>query len=93
MGSTRVVLRPEMLDLRPAGGEGIPAFVKTLSFVGPLVRYRVVLANGDEIIVDVHNPAEATIFSEGSEVTVQLPAEVPCLLLEEASEPSVIQSA
>lgn len=77
-----LVLRPEMIALLPNGAEGLPATVMTVAFTGSLARYRLSLAGGKELIVDVPNPSETGIFPEGTTVTVQLPAEVPSCLVE-----------
>ena len=75
-----IVLRPEMLRLGAADARGMPARVKTLAFLGPLIRYAVVTDSNTELTVDVTNPSADQVFSEGAPVTVQLPGEVSGLL-------------
>jgi iron(III) transport system ATP-binding protein len=75
-----IVLRPEMLRLAAPNGDGVPARVKTIAFLGPLIRYVVVTDRDLDLTVDVTNPSLAQVFSEGAPVTVQLPAEASGLL-------------
>jgi iron(III) transport system ATP-binding protein len=75
-----VVFRPETLRISRRVDHGVPARVVTLAFLGPLVRYTVVVDDGPELIVDMHNPAEDDFFAEGTAVTVHLPDRVPALL-------------
>jgi ABC-type Fe3+/spermidine/putrescine transport system ATPase subunit len=75
-----IVLRPEMIRLGTADASGISARVKTIAFLGPLIRYVVVTDRDLELTVDVTNPSLAQIFPEGTPVTVQLPTGVSGLL-------------
>jgi iron(III) transport system ATP-binding protein len=75
-----LVLRPEAMRVDKAGASGVPGSVRTLAFVGPLVRYTVALQDGTLLTVDLHNPGPDQFFAEGTPVSVQLPAEVPALL-------------
>jgi len=77
-----LVLRPEMIALLPDGAEGLPATVKTVAFTGAWARYRLSVAEGKELIVDVPNPSETGIFPEGTTAIVQFPKEVPSCLIE-----------
>jgi iron(III) transport system ATP-binding protein len=75
-----VVFRPEALRISSAEDPGVPARVLTVAFLGPLVRYTVMIDNGPELIVDMHNPDEADFFAEGTAVAVHPPDKVPALL-------------
>jgi iron(III) transport system ATP-binding protein len=84
-GSVALVLRPEALQITRAEQGGVPARVRTLSFIGPIARYRVVVeADGTELIVDLSNPGPDEFYPEGTLVWVNLPAEVPSLLSQPA---------
>jgi ABC-type Fe3+/spermidine/putrescine transport system ATPase subunit len=73
-----IVLRPEALSLEDAGKEGVRAHVLTLAFTGPVARFTVAVENGTVVMVDVPNPDH--FYEEGTEVSLQLPDEVPALL-------------
>jgi iron(III) transport system ATP-binding protein len=77
---TTMVLRPEALHLTAGHNGGVPGRILTLAFVGPLVRYTVTVNDGILLTVDLHNPGPDEFFPEGTEVSVQLPDEVPALL-------------
>ncbi len=75
------VLRPEALSLGSAGDSGVPARVLSLAYVGPIIRYRVIVENDDiELTVDLSNPSPDQFYEEGTAVSLHLPAEVPSLL-------------
>jgi hypothetical protein len=44
------------------------------------VRYTVAVDTNTLLTVDLHNPGPDQFFAEGTDVSVQLPAEVPALL-------------
>jgi iron(III) transport system ATP-binding protein len=75
-----VVLRPEALRLNKMNGRGVTAHVLTRSYIGPMVRYTVGVANGGVLTVDVYNPGPDEFYDEGTAVSLELPAEVPALL-------------
>ena len=80
-GSLAMVLRPEALQITRAEQGGVPARVRTLSYIGPIARYRVVVEmDGTELIIDQSNPGPDEFYPEGTAVWVKLPAEVPSLL-------------
>jgi len=80
-GSVSIVLRPEALELVGGHGAGVPARVRTLAYVGPIARYRVVVeGDGTELTVDLSNPRPDQFYEEGTEVGLRLPDEVPSLL-------------
>jgi hypothetical protein len=55
--------------------------VRTLAYVGPIARYRVVVeGDGTELTVDLSNPGPDQFYAEGTEVRLRLPDEVPSLL-------------
>ena len=80
-GPVSVVLRPEALAISSHGDHGVPARVINLAYVGPIARYRVQVERHDtELTVDLSNPGPDQFYEEGSQVRIQLPAEVPSLL-------------
>jgi iron(III) transport system ATP-binding protein len=80
-GAVSIVLRPEALELVGGHGAGVPARVRTLAYVGPIARYRVVVeGDGTELTVDLSNPRPDQFYEEGTEVGLRLPDEVPSLL-------------
>jgi iron(III) transport system ATP-binding protein len=80
-GPVSIVLRPEALQLASSADAGVPARVRTLAYVGPIARYRVLVEGaGTELTVDLSNPGPDEFYAEGTQVKVRLPAEVPSLL-------------
>ena len=76
-----VVLRPEAIGITGGSKGGIPARVRTLAYVGPLLRYTVAIeGDGTELMVDLSNPAAEEFYEEGAAVSIELPKEVPALL-------------
>ncbi len=75
-----VVLRPESLRIEKAGEGGVPARVRALAFTGPIARYTIAVDDDTELTVDLHNPDPDDFFTEGTAVSLHLPAEVPALL-------------
>ena len=76
-----VVLRPEAIGITSGGKGGIPARVRTLAYVGPLLRYTVAVeGDGTELMVDLSNPRSDEFYEEGAAVSIDLPKEVPALL-------------
>ncbi|GMR10283.1 MAG: ABC transporter ATP-binding protein [Anaerolineae bacterium] len=79
--SISVVLRPEAIGITIGGKGGIPARVRTLAYVGPLLRYTVAVeGDGTVLMVDLSNPRADEFYEEGTDVRVDLPKEVPALL-------------
>jgi ABC-type Fe3+/spermidine/putrescine transport system ATPase subunit len=80
-GSLSVVLRPEALGLTIEPNSGVAARVVGLSYIGPIVRYELKVAQDDsDLTVDVHNPSPEQFYEEGAQVSVLLPEEVPSAL-------------
>jgi iron(III) transport system ATP-binding protein len=75
-----IVLRPEALQIDKASSHGVPARVRTLAFTGPIVRYTIAAEGDTVLIIDLPNPGPDQFFEEGTEVSLQLPKEVPALL-------------
>ncbi len=81
-GDAAIVLRPEALEIRPQGASGVPARVRSSAYVGPIIRYRVVVEqDGTELIIDLANPSSESFYEVGAEVSIKLPDEVPSLLI------------
>jgi iron(III) transport system ATP-binding protein len=79
-GPVSVVLRPEALEIGKPDPAGVEAYVLTLAFTGPLVRYTIRTNDSTVLIVDLHNPGPDQFFPEGTLVSLKLPEEVPALL-------------
>jgi ABC-type Fe3+/spermidine/putrescine transport system ATPase subunit len=79
----RVVIRPETIELAPAGTTGVSGTVVARTFLGEKVEYQVRV--GDEIL-QVTRPSEApdARFAPGAAVTLRLPADGVGLLRENA---------
>ncbi|MFQ5944344.1 MAG: ABC transporter ATP-binding protein [Anaerolineales bacterium] len=76
-----VVLRPEAIGISSENAGGIPARVRTLAYVGPIMRYTVAVeGDGTELMVDLSNPGSDEFYEEGTAVSIELPKEVPALL-------------
>jgi hypothetical protein len=73
-------LRPEALEIDKPNPDGVEAYVLTLAFTGPLVRYTIRTKDGTALTVDLHNPGPDQFFPEGTQVALKLPEEVPALL-------------
>lgn len=67
--SVQLVLRPEMLELNPNGGD-VSARIVTASFTGLIAEYEIRLDTGDSIIAFDYNPAE--LFASGDKVGVSI---------------------
>jgi ABC-type Fe3+/spermidine/putrescine transport system ATPase subunit len=79
-GPVYVVLRPEALEIGKPDPEGVEAYVLTLAFTGPLVRYTIRTQDSTVLTVDLHNPGPDQFFPEGTLVSLKLPEEIPALL-------------
>ena len=80
-GKLSLVLRPEALQISRDEPAGVPARVRSLAYIGPIARYRVVVdGDGTELIVDHSNPGPDEFYPEGTPVRITLPADVPSLL-------------
>ena len=79
----RVVVRPETVELAPAGVSGPAGTVVTRTFLGEKVEYQVRV--GDETL-QVTRPGGAADarFAPGTAVTVRLPADGVGLLRDDA---------
>ena len=74
------VLRPEAMKLSATNETGVPVRVIDQSYIGPMVRYRVLAPDETEMTVDVHNPGPEEFFEAGTAVSLLLPQEIPALL-------------
>ena len=80
-GSVSVVLRPEAIEILSGSKGEVPARVRSMAYVGPLLRYMVAVeGDGTELMVDLSNPRMDEFYEDGAEVSLDLPKEVPALL-------------
>jgi iron(III) transport system ATP-binding protein len=85
-----VVLRPEALQIARDSENGVPARVMSLAYIGPIVRYRVIMdEDGSQLIVDLSNPGPDEFYAEGTAVRITLPSEVSVLLSKTGQSSSV----
>lgn len=65
----QVVIRPEAISFaEDKGPDTFSGKIIKATFLGPLVRYKVEMANGKVLIMDVHNPKD--VRDENSQVTL-----------------------
>ncbi len=77
-GATKIVIRPERVKLEPHGTTGpnrVPGMVERWVYLGNAVQLIVRLANGATIQALVQNAGEQIPFTQGTPVSVYLPAE------------------
>lgn len=74
------VLRPEALKLSSSNEAGVQVRVIDQSYIGPMIRYRVMTPDETQVTVDVHNPSPEEFFDPGTAVSLHLPQEIPALL-------------
>lgn len=80
-GELSVVLRPEAVRIDPDPGRGVPARILGIAYIGPLVRYDLIVERDEtELIVDVYNPSPDQFYEQGARVSLDLPSSVPSLL-------------
>jgi len=80
-GPVSVVLRPEAIEILSGSKGAVPARVRSMAYVGPLLRYMVAVeGDGTELMVDLSNPRMDEFYEDGAEVSLNLPKEVPALL-------------
>jgi len=77
-GATKIVIRPERVKLEPHGTTGpnrVPGMVERWVYLGNAVQLIVRLANGATIQALVQNAGEQIPFTQGTPVSVYLPAD------------------
>jgi iron(III) transport system ATP-binding protein len=74
------VLRPEAMKLSAPNESGVPVRVIDHSYIGPMIRYRVMTPDETLVTVDMHNPGPEEFFDPGTTVSLHLPQEIPSLL-------------
>ena len=72
--AVRLVVRPEVVELLPPGGEGPPGVVLACTFLGEKVEYQVRFGT-DVLQVTQYNPGPRAVWAPGQSVVVRLPAE------------------
>ncbi len=75
-GPAKVTIRPERVDLLPAGETGanrIPGMVERTVYVGSVLHVFVNLAHGERIQAWIPNDGDASPFAQGTSVSVQFP--------------------
>jgi iron(III) transport system ATP-binding protein len=78
--SVSAVLRPEAMKLSSSNESGVIVSVIDQSYIGPMIRYRVMTPDETVVTVDVHNPGPEEFFEAGTAVSLHLPREIPALL-------------
>jgi spermidine/putrescine transport system ATP-binding protein len=74
----KVCIRPERVDLEPAGTTGpnrVPGMVERVVYVGSVLHVLVNLAPGERIQVFMQNEGDALPWSQGTPITASMPAE------------------
>ncbi len=74
-GAAWVILRPESIDLLPAGAGVVAGEVVSASYVGAVVRYTV-RVRGEQLLVDQFDPQRREPLREGAAVSLALPRRV-----------------
>ncbi|MBI3456193.1 MAG: ABC transporter ATP-binding protein [Candidatus Rokubacteria bacterium] len=74
-GPVWVILRPESIDLLPAGVGAVAGEVVSATYVGAVVRYTV-RARGEHLLVDQFDPQRREPLREGAAVSLALPRRV-----------------
>jgi iron(III) transport system ATP-binding protein len=73
--SVRLVVRPEVIDLRPADpGDGITGTILSRTFLGEKAEYQV-RVGADTLQVVSYNPVQRGVFAPGQQVRLHLPTE------------------
>jgi spermidine/putrescine transport system ATP-binding protein len=77
-GPVKVAIRPERIQLQPyeaAGVNFVPGMVERLVFLGSITHIYVRLATGSALQALVRNEGSAVLYSQGTPVKVNLPAD------------------
>lgn len=73
--TVRLVVRPEVIELRPAdSGDGIPGTIVSRTFLGEKAEYQVRVGE-DLLQVTSYNPVQRGLFPVGQPVRLHFPAE------------------
>ncbi len=91
-GDVKIVIRPERVQLEPAGTTGanrVPGMVERVVYVGSIMQVIVHLAPGQTIQVWVQNRGEDLPYSQGEAVAVHLPADALRVLIDTTSNAEV----
>jgi spermidine/putrescine transport system ATP-binding protein len=84
-GDVKIVIRPERVQLEPAGTTGqnrVPGMVERVVYVGSIMQVIVHLAPGQTVQAWVQNKGEALPYTQGEAVVVHLPADALRVLME-----------
>jgi ABC-type Fe3+/spermidine/putrescine transport system ATPase subunit len=84
-GDVKMVIRPERVQLEPAGTTGqnrVPGMVERVVYVGSIMQVIVHLAPGQTVQAWVQNKGEALPYAQGEAVAVHLPADALRVLME-----------
>jgi spermidine/putrescine transport system ATP-binding protein len=76
-GDVKIVIRPERIQLEPAGTTGenrVPGMVERVVYVGSIKQVIVHLAPGQTLQAWLQNQGEAIPFEQGTAVSVHLPS-------------------
>jgi spermidine/putrescine transport system ATP-binding protein len=75
-GDAKVVIRPERVELQPAGETGancIPATIARIVYMGPVIQVVLELPTGQQILASVPNHGGELTIGGGDAVTAHLP--------------------
>jgi len=83
--TVEIALRPEIITLRDAAGDAnrLTGTVDRVTFLGSIVRVRIVLDGGDVVSFDTFNNPHLAVPADGERVTVSFPPEA-CLVLDQS---------
>jgi spermidine/putrescine transport system ATP-binding protein len=84
-GDVKMVIRPERVQLEPAGTTGqnrVPGMVERVVYVGSIMQVIVHLAPGQTVQAWVQNKGEALPYAQGEAVAVHLPADALRVLMD-----------
>ncbi len=89
-----VALRPEAVELGEAGGSNrLTGRVEDVSFLGSIVRTRILIAEGISVSLDQFNDPALAATGIGDTVTISFPPEATLVLAGQASASDAVEQA
>ena len=89
-GDVKVVIRPERVEVEDRGATGenkVPGMVERVVYVGPVIQLLLRVANGAELQAMIPNRGQDVTYSQGSAVTIGLPADALRVLEDSGERP------